>query len=575
MQKVLWLLLRFLVVLPAVLGVPYNEAFANQKEASRPKSKTISVSEPVTILIGLGDSLTHGTMDGVNNYINTLNAYLQKIADSLAQVTPLVFAQPLYTVKEKRLVPYVTPTNLGVNGSDAFSLEGIQYYKRVGANSSFLTGDYLCDRLLPKNFQDDYDKVLYPINVLAGQPVSQIDAANWLLAQNQSAFAAGQAKGLILFWIGNNDSSLAALGSGGQNPTFLPIPFEQIEPELSPALSFLLRLGQSQGDLSFAPYTQTAIERNLTELQDFVDQYNRLLTLLGTDRIPSATPVELFLLTLPYYSSVAYLFDSEDLEYYLQKLNPAYVVPPTFKRVAPLGEPITDPIQGDRVSLFTFGVMYTLLGSGYPVDYVNQILEINGQQQDGLILSEEEQRFIMSRIDDFNDTIKAAATTHGPHVHLIDVGSYLNDLLTGKIQITLDGRVFNRKWIRGGGFSLDGVHPGYVGQTLIANFILEQLNLILGLQAPLHDTSFVLLIDPYRDQDGDGWAPGSDYEASGLSQLLFLFEDPDDGNSSIQPVLPLDIWERISDALLGEILKVPSVRIEAIRSGIALAPKIK
>ena len=29
-----------------------------------------------TTLIGLGDSLTHGTMDGTNNSINTLHAYL-------------------------------------------------------------------------------------------------------------------------------------------------------------------------------------------------------------------------------------------------------------------------------------------------------------------------------------------------------------------------------------------------------------------------------------------------------------------------------------------------------------------
>jgi len=31
--------------------------------------------------IGLGDSLTHGAMDGANNILNTENAWLQKTAD--------------------------------------------------------------------------------------------------------------------------------------------------------------------------------------------------------------------------------------------------------------------------------------------------------------------------------------------------------------------------------------------------------------------------------------------------------------------------------------------------------------
>jgi len=517
-------------------------------------------------LMGLGDSLTQGTMDATNNFINTSNAYLQKIADSLVQVTPLIFTQPFFDVQENRLLPKLAPTNLGVDGADAFSVEGIEYYKRAGARRSFLNPDYLCDKLRPRNFRDKYDKVLYPINLLAGKSVSQIDSAIWAL--NQGALTAGLVKPLVIFWVGNNDSGTAALGSGGQNPTFLPIPLDQIDPEISPELSLLLHLGQSQGELSFAPYTQAAIERNLTDLQDFVNQYNRLLTRLKTQSLPSATPTELFLLTLPDYSSIGYLFDSEDLEYYLQKLNPAYAVPPTFKRVAPPGEPITDPTQGDRISVLTFGLMYALLHSGYSVAYVNQVLEINGQQRDELVLSEDEQRFIRSRVDDFNVAIKDAAIAHGPNVHLLDIGQYLNDALTGKTTITVGSRVLSRKWVRGSSFSLDGVHPGYTGQALIANFVLTRLNEILGLGAPLHDLASLLTRDPYVDQDGDGWAPGPSYPASGLTGLLFLFKDPDDGDPLAQPVLPPDTWDQISNALLAEFLNVPSLRTDAERLGI-------
>ena len=69
------------------------------------------------------------------------------------------------------------------------------------------------------------------------------------------------------------------------------------------------------------------------------------------------------------------------------------------------GAPIDDFFKGDRVSLLTFGFMYALLGTGYSVDYVNQVLEVDGHQRDGLVLSEEEQCFIMSRIDRYNNAI--------------------------------------------------------------------------------------------------------------------------------------------------------------------------
>ena len=62
-----------------------------------------------------------------------MNAYLQKTVESLSAVFPLQFSQPLFGFREYRLRPFLTPTNLGVDGSDIFSLEGIEYYKRVGA----------------------------------------------------------------------------------------------------------------------------------------------------------------------------------------------------------------------------------------------------------------------------------------------------------------------------------------------------------------------------------------------------------------------------------------------------------
>jgi len=289
----------------------------------------------------------------------------------------------------------------------------------------------------------------------------------------------------------------------------------------------------------------------LTALEDFTYQYNHLLIRLKTEGIRSSQQAALFLLTLPYYSSVGYLFDSEDLEYYLKKVNSAYTVPTTFRRVAEPGHAITDFVKGDRVSLFTFGFMYLLLHSGYPVDYVNQVLETGGRQNDGLVLSEEEQQYIMARIDGYNAAIKDRAAQYSPYAHIIDIGQYLNDTLTGKATVTVNNKIINRKWCRGGSFSLDGVHPGYTGHAMIANFVLEQMNELSGVSAPLYDLSEIMQHDPYVDNDGDGWVSGPQSGGTGLTELLFLFKDPDDSDATVQPEIPAAVWTRISDSLWG------------------------
>ncbi len=538
---------------------------------STSKAPASAGDEPFTMLIGIGDSLTHGTMDATNNDINTLHAYLQLVADSLRQATPIHFSQPLFDQSGQRIAPRQIPTNLGVDGADIFSMEGIEYYKRVGAEESFVSDGYLCDVRLARRLDDKYDKVLYPINLKVGDPVSQIDSAIWLV--NEYAPPGSSNKAAVVLWAGNNDVSTAALGSGGDNPMFIPVPADLIEDEVTPLLRFLLGAAPGLGIISYDSYTQAAIDRNMTDFQDFAVQFAHLLEKLDgeTQSALQAGRMELFLLTLPYYSSIGYLFDSEDIEFYLRQLNPAYSVPASFARVAPDGQPITDPTQGDRISIFTFGLMYMLLNSGYSVDYVNGVLETNGVQRDGLVLSYSEHQYIAGRINAFNAFITDAANSGGPHVHLIDTGNLLNDALTGQSNITVGGRTITRKWTRGGAFTLDGVHPGYTGQAFIANFLITQLNSQLGLAAPLYDLDTISQTDPYWDKDGDGWAPGPVYPLSGLASMLGLLTDSDDSNPAARAVLPEDVWEQMSKAMLKDLLGIPALRTLAIQNGYSLS----
>ena len=133
-----------------------------------------------------------------------------------------------------------------------------------------MTDAYFCDTRMPFPFQNDYDKVLFPLNRIAGKPVYQIDAALTLL--NQQAASQDGSVALVFIWTGNNDSSLAALGIGGSSPTYLPFPLGAIVAEITPALRTLLETGQEQGVLNFEPYSLSAIQWNLTEVANLTKE---------------------------------------------------------------------------------------------------------------------------------------------------------------------------------------------------------------------------------------------------------------------------------------------------------------
>jgi hypothetical protein len=381
---------------------------------------------------------------------------------------------------------------------------------------------------------------------------------------NRLAVQSDETRAIVVFWIGNNDSADAAL-LGGAKPTQIPMPAELVEPEITWALRTLLRFGQETNEVAFEPYTMASIQTNLTEALDFDQQYRHLIERIETETILPADRYEIFLLTLPYFTSVGFLFDSEDLEFYLRQVNPDYSVPPTFQRVAPPGEPITHTFAGDHASIFTFGMMYLLLTEGYSVDYVNQALEIDGQQRDGLVVTEAEEQFISDRIDLFNETILDVAAQR-PNMHVVDMGAHMNEGMSGGV--TVGDKVIGRKWIRGSGFSLDGVHPGWTVHALLANFLLENINEVLGLDAAMVNPEAVLALDPYIDHDGDGWAPGPGYHTSGLATMLFLFTDADDADPDTGPVLPHNVWRVLSAAFIQNMLSMPPIRAEAERLGI-------
>ncbi|MGB4703815.1 MAG: hypothetical protein WBI18_01870 [Candidatus Saccharicenans sp.] len=182
-------------------------------------------------------------------------------------------------------------------------------------------------------------------------------------------------------------------------------------------------------------------------------------------------------------------------------------------------------------------------------------------------MSQDESSIIKNRIDKFNAAVKSFFSGR-PNAFIIDTADELNESFsTG---LLAGSYLLKRNWGRGGSFSLDGVHPGHTVHTHIANIILQGINSILGLNAPLWDLASVVSSDPYVDFDGDGWVAGPDLTASGWTNILYLFKDyqeGDPGPAVIDRMEPADVWALISSALLEEIIGIPLIRAEAERIG--------
>ena len=92
----------------------------------------------------------------------------------------------------------------------------------------------------------------------------------------------------------------------------------------------------------------------------------------------------------------------------------------------------------------------------------------------------------------------------------------------------------------------------------------------MGAGAALYDLSDVFAGDPYFDRDGDGWAPGPSAQGSTTGELLFMFKDPDDSDASVGAEIPADVWDKISDLILGGVREInnPALTTEAQRLGL-------
>lgn len=118
-------------------------------------------------------------------------------------------------------------------------------------------------------------------------------------------------------------------------------------------------------------------------------------------------------------------------------------------------------------------VLAILQAGGQPTqEQAQTVLNAVNGIDDGDALDSDEINNINQATTAFNNAIGGIANT--ADLGLVDVNSLLNQLNTGGI--AFDGGIVTSEFVRGGAFSLDGIHLTPRGNAIIANAIIEEIN---------------------------------------------------------------------------------------------------
>ena len=86
---------------------------------------------------------------------------------------------------------------------------------------------------------------------------------------------------------------------------------------------------------------------------------------------------------------------------------------------------------------------------------------------------------IDNAVNSYNSSIKSIADAKG--LAFVDANSKLKEVQSG---LKFNGTTFTTEYVRGGSFSLDGVHPTTRGYAIIANTFIEAINKAYNANVP-------------------------------------------------------------------------------------------
>ena len=283
------------------------------------------------------------------------------------------------------------------------------------------------------------------------------------------------------FWLGSSDVLGYAVG-GASNPALLTS-VSDFTGRFNAALGTLLAtVPEAKGavgnipDLNVLPYFNLVPWNSLpldAQTAAFVNQnfaaYNGGLVQLETMGAISAE--ERSLRTVNFVAGLnGYLMTDENLTDLtgfglpsIRQSNSSDKSTLTLSQV--LGQPVNNNPQSIR-------------GVSYPVE-------------DTYVLTTVEQNEVQSRIDAFNQIIQSAVQSSDARLVLVDVKSFLNQVLQGGVRF--NGQALTASIIPpNGGISVDGIHPNGRAHAFIANEFIEKINAKWGSNIPLINPNTVV-----------------------------------------------------------------------------------
>jgi hypothetical protein len=157
---------------------------------------------------------------------------------------------------------------------------------------------------------------------------------------------------------------------------------------------------------------------------------------------------------------------------------PPFTVSTATGQPVPLVGPNGPLGPGDHVLLTAAGLIAA--GDGIPVNgynYVNPAQPGNGNPlPDQVVLDAGEAASLQTTIDGYNSSIRQHAASVGAAV--VDFNALLRQ--ANSTGLRFQGTTYTTEYIKGGLFSLDGVHPTDLGYGFIANAMIDAVNATFG-----------------------------------------------------------------------------------------------
>lgn len=204
----------------------------------------------------------------------------------------------------------------------------------------------------------------------------------------------------------------------------------------------------------------------ITPVAQFTADYNAVIK-----AIAAVTTRRMVLANIPDVTSIPFVTTVPRVV-----VNPATNLPV----LGPNGAPIpligpNGPLQAGDFVLLTataelshgIGIPQALGGTGQPLS-------------DTSVLSAAEVATIKAHVDAYNAVIAAAATANG--AALVDANAILKDLAANGLEV--GGITYSSKFLTGGVFGYDGVHPTAFGYAYIANQFIAAINAGFGASIP-------------------------------------------------------------------------------------------